>query len=519
VTAGYHVVLLKPGVQGGEAARIKRFTPQGAVLAAAPVALDDMLPVNIEKSRYSLPDDLYDAVAGIDKVVICDCDENSGKASITGRDVKNLLSTWMIYRNDFAESQRAYTTKVRLFNFDRDADFDLWEVENSRPSDLSYGRQQCGWVRKQDNDNYLIKDNKAMFLGRFYEPVHQAQLKSPQLKLNFTRFGGIIFTCYNAAVDNKYSWFLRTSDFEETRLQYEFDFSCQASRWHHIRMPFNAFRPVRADGVPLPEEEAAKYPLRREDVIQMGIAFRSNGEDINKEPRGNAINYFRLTFHSVKVFRTQTEPQVVLVGRQELGSSVEEEDEAEDDDQIEDDLFSFGEDDDLDSELKKAEAAAAAEIDELVKADAIQLRASDQAIGESDDDDYARLGRARTCAQAVAESGMAYTIIKVKGLNEHPGGKFPVRVRQASIRDPPLSQRHHASLGRLSRGDAAALVVSALTEPSCVNTELQAGESLQNGSKLVPEPSSSDLLTPSFEIGSTVEEDVKLYMKQLTPNR
>jgi len=517
VTAGYHVVLLKPGAQGGEVTRIKRFTPQGAVLAAAPVKLTEVSPVTVASQRFSLPDDLYDAVAGIDKMVLCDCDDE-GRTGITGRDVKNLLATWMMYRHDFAESQRAYTTKVRLFNFDREADFDLWDVESSQPSDMCYGLQSCTWSRCS------VYEKTAMFQGRFFEPVAQAQLRSPRLKLNFTRFGGIVFTCYNQGTDNKYSWFLRTSDFDETRVQYEFNFTCQASRWHHVRMPFNAFRPVRADGVPLPEEEAAKYPLRREDVVQMGIAFRLTGEDNLPEPAfgTNVWKKFRMRPQSVKVFRTQAEPQVVLVSKEDLKELDPEGDEEEEEEEAEEEMFSFTEDDDLAAEFRKAEQAAAAEIEELVRADAIQLRPEqdeEDADADADDLSYLKYGRPRSCAQAVAESGMAYTIIKVKGLNDHPGGKFPVSVRQASIREPPLSHRHHASLGRLSRGDAAELVVSSLTEPSCVNIELAAGESLHSSSQTIAEQGDSDLSSPAFEIASTVEEDVKQYMRQLTPNR
>ena len=65
---------------------------------------------------------------------------------------------------------------------------------------------------------------------------------------------------------------------EKTRVQYEFDFECeallsrifsaffqfselsavQATSWNYIRMPFNAFKAVRTDGVPLPEDVAGK---------------------------------------------------------------------------------------------------------------------------------------------------------------------------------------------------------------------------------------------------------------------
>lgn len=505
VTSGYHVVLLKPGTPGTGPERVERMLPQGAVLASASVAqvMDQV------QSKY-IPDDLYDAVAGIDKLVICQCDEEGGQAERLRVDtVMNVLACWQMYRNEFAEMQRSYTTKVRLFNFARETDFELWDVERQRPSDLCYGQQRCGWTR----NSY----GKAHFIGQFFEPLGQAQLKSPKLKLNFKRFSGLLVRVYNQAVDNRYSWFLRTSDFEETRLQYEFGFDCEASSWHTVRMPFNAFKPVRADGVPLPEDELENLPLRREDVVQMGVVVRTEGQ-ARPYGMGDALNYFSLALDSIKVFRTQAEPQVIYLGRQEdqgTKSSADEAGEAEEE-EAEEELF-FSDDSDLDedlSRLRKAEAEAAAEIEELVAA---------QPLPEADDEDDTTMEfferRPRSPMRAVIDSGLAYTIVKVTGLNDHPGGRYPVSVCQASVRVPPLSESYDA-LGSISRGDAAELVVSALTEPMCVNAEITAGETSRSGAAHAGEShTGSDLLTPTFEISSTMQEDVKAYLKQLTPNK
>lgn len=504
ISSGYHVVLLRVGEPGTGGARVERLLPQGAVLASAKV--DPVADMGEEVYYQNIPDALYDAVAGIDKLVICNCDKETNPANrLDAQFVKNVLACWQMYRSDFSDRQRAYTTKVRLFNFERETDFELWDLERFRPSDVCYGRQRGGWTRNSFGT--------GLFIGQFYEAIGQAQLKSPRLKLNFKRFSGLLVNIYNQAVDNKYAWFLRTSDFEETRLQYEFDFECEASSWHTVRMPFNAFRPVRADGVPLPEDEVGHQPLRREDVVQMGIVVRTEGK---ARPYGidGRLNYFSLAINNIQVFRRQAEPQVIYLGRQEdiPGRRVEEvvEEAPEEEDDFEEMFFSG--DSVLDESLIRAreteEEEVAAEIAELVKD---QPMPEPQPSQENEDMEFVE-GKPKTPVQAVIESGLAYTAVHIKGMNDHPGGRFPVSVHQADVSDPPLSNRF-GNMGTISRGDAAELVVSSLVEPMCVNAEMGAGESPRAN-----QPSSGSEAPPTFKISSTMQEDVKAYMKQLTPN-
>eukprot|EP00438_Fugacium_kawagutii_P016767 Skav231118 [mRNA] locus=scaffold7:49490:56109:- [translate_table: standard] len=143
------------------------------------------------QKRYlsDVPDSLYDAVSGVDKLVICDCDdpqENQGEV------VGNVLRAWQVYRQDFAENQRAFNGKVQIFNFKRETDFELWDLERNYPSDMCYGIQRAGWTRNERGT--------ALFVGQFFEAYGQCTLRSPVLKLNFSRFGGILIGVYNAAV-------------------------------------------------------------------------------------------------------------------------------------------------------------------------------------------------------------------------------------------------------------------------------------------------------------------------------
>jgi len=504
VTSGYHVVLLQPQAGGKGGARVERLLPQGTVLAKAQVDPISKGARGEEVSFDNIPDALYNAVAGIDKLVICNCDQETNPSKrLTTQFLTDVLACWQLYRFDFADKQRAYSTKVRLFNFDRETDFELWDLERQRPSDLCYGRQRCGWTRNSYGE--------ALFIGQFFDPIGQAQLKSPRLRLNFKRFSGLVVSVYNQAVSNKYSWFLRMSDFEETRLQYEFDFECEASTSNTVRMPFNAFRPVRADGVPLPEGEVGYEPLRREDVVQMGVTVRTEGK---VRPYGidGRLNYFSLAIFSIKVFRRQGEPQVIYLGRQQdLPSFGAEEgaEEGEEEEEEEEMIFSGDDLDETFLDLQKAEEEAEAEIAELVRDQPLP----EPKAGEDDDEMEFFEGRPKSPAQAVVQSGLAYTAVHVNGLNDHPGGRYAVSVHQASVHDAPLSNSF-SKIGTIARGDVAELAVSALVEPKCVNAEIAAGES-PRGQTVGQKPAG---LNPTFEIRSTLQEDVKAYMKQLTPN-
>jgi len=505
LTRGFHVVLFQPGNRDASKRSLKmqQQLPQGSVIAST-VAEVDISPVY----DCALPDDVYDAVAGADKLVICNCDSPEG--GISGQSVKNLLSAWQLYRYEFAERQRAFASKVQLFNFRRQTDFDLWELEGSlsqASTDQSYGSQKAGWTRNSQGE--------ALFIGQFWEPYGQALLRSPLLKLNFKRFSGLVVRGYNQAQPAKYTWFLRTRDFEETRIQYEFDFECEASRWHNVRMPFNAFRPRRADGAELPEDlEAAALPMDRGEVVQMGLIVRTGDPDL-KAPGGKRIAPWSLALSWVRVFRSQAEPQVIYIGRSEeidQRKSVMQDEltEEEADEQDWEEAF-FMEDADFEEEFRKMqarEAEAAARIDELVSVG--PMEESSLAAIQSEDGDSTRVPRGP--AQSVLDSGLAYTLVAVNKFNEHPGGRFPVSVRQASLRAPPLTDVT-GGLGGISRGDAAELVVSALMEPACVNAELMAGEALP-GDKMGDEMGKLS----TFQIGSTMQKRVKDYLKQLTPN-
>lgn len=521
VTSGYHVVLLKFGEDGQP--RAQRMLPQGAVLSTvtanrryAPIVPD------IGDQNTLIPMDLYEAVAGVDKVVACFSDEVGESQRMMAQELKNILSCWQCYRYDFAESQRAYSSKVTLFRLLRDTDFELWNVEQQFPSDMRYGLQFAMWKKNllprysapeegAEQGRKIYKEAQTWFHSGFYEPLGQVVLNSPKLRLNFTKFSGILIRVHNKDFDNKYSFFLRTEDFEESRVQYEVDFECKANTSHAVRMPFHAFKPVRVDGVSLPEHEAAARPLDRSQVVQIGIVVRT-GEDAKPLGEGESVySRHKISLETVHAFRVQAEPQVVYIGRDsESGIGLAHEATEVDDDE---DTFDFSDVDFTEEELRKekAEEAAGRELEAFDGLDPSN-------DNEEDLDFFDEDMRPLTPMQAVLESGLAYTIVKVKGFNEHPGGKYPVHVEQDSIHTMPLAASHD-ELRPVSRGDAAELAVAALTEPTCVNTELFIGEARREGAEAAAPAHARAPAAASFEISSTVKEDVSKHLKQLMPNR
>lgn len=531
VNNGVHVVSVRPGV-----------TP--AVLDALKKSGSTNMKL-VEESLFNftsyagtpdpVPAKLYDAVTGIDKFVICACDKEElaeqppGSLPI-GKIVSSALSTWQRYRLEFADLQKAYATKVRLFDFSRATDRRIFSIEWVKETDLRYGWSRCGWA--------VDKFGKGLFIGWFHQEVGQCLLKSQTLKLNFKRFSGLMLNCYNQSRRNEFSFFLRNKDFEETRVQFEYDFTLLPSRWHHVRMQFNAFRPRRVDGAELPPEEAVKFELDRAGVIQMGIVIRTKG--MYRKYAEGRNNYFSLHLSRIQAYRTQAEPQVILVqniadgagtnpwcGGQDLGWELEPEEESGE--ALESDFsssFSYS-DETLaeDVRRRKREEKEAeklqAELREVERKEAEAASAAAAAQG-------LELPRTRTAAQAVMTSGLSFSIISVNGLNQHPGGQYPLHIHQIPVSAPHLSVSSPVrGLSGVSRADVAELVVSALSQPSCVNTEIVAGE--PGGDVPLPpeeaegeeKPETSfqiDVRKPILQIRSTAEEDVKKYLKQLVAN-
>eukprot|EP00434_Breviolum_minutum_P004444 symbB.v1.2.003917.t1/scaffold210.1/size302740/8 len=176
---------------------------------------------------------------------------------------------------------------------------------------------------------------------------------------------------------------------------------------------------------------------------------------------GDRLNYFSLAIDFVKAVRAQKEPQVVYVGNADQAIPTQ------------------------------AEATEGSE-------------SSTKTRGPWD----GLYTRPKTSAEAVLRSGVAFTMLRVKGLNEHPQGKFPVVLHQAPLERPHLSFDTQ-NVGSISRGDVAALLVSAMSEPNCVNAEIMAGEPAGDSVGEVE----------GTVITNTLQEDVKSYLKQLEPNK
>lgn len=250
----------------------------------------------------------------------------------------------------------------------------------------------------------------------------------------------------------------------------------------------------------------------------MGVVHRLKEQDKLSKMKGDVAGAWSFGPKWVKAMRLQPEPQVVYLGPEAQETVIEESLPGETEEEDEQDEFAFDDSlfgENLDEELAKmeeAEAAAAAELDELGSLSVFERVENDQ---DTLDELQELTRKPISPVEAVINSGLAYTIMKVNGLNEHPGGKYPISVIQSPPTRPPLSTGGGEAVGRISRGDAAELVVSALMEPSCVNAELTVGEASPGKRRLLGD--GREEVPADFRISSTLQENVKDYLKRLAP--
>jgi len=495
ILKGYHVVLLEDIGKRRRKYKWKIFRSvgrdtQGGIVAAVRANTQDIEWM----TNYSddVPEDLYNAVAGVDKMIICACDQDS--KSPTYSQLRGILAAWKEYKRDFSECNRSQASTLTLFSFKDEVSRSLWAVETRNPSDSCYGAQYAVWERNPNTGN------AAMLQGTFFEDEAQTTLLSPTLRLNFKSFSALMLNVYSypdaGETSTTFSFILRTEDFESTRVQYEFEFTV-GEGYQTVRMPFAAFKAVRADGVEVPADEA--QPLQRTSVTQLGVVKRNSRrvfyDDIGKKNRGER---FLLDILRIGVSKIQVEPDVVYMGPLPDGQDVEE---ASDEKEEEEEM----------SYAAQYEAMLAAEKAAEEELETVMAMADESATAGIEVRRRSRKGV--DPKRALIDSGLVYTILHMNGVNNHPGGKYPLTMSQLPVDAAPLSGHTRVPHAKfISRGDAAELAMSSLTEPACRNAEVFVGE-------LSPNVSSSESdMGPFHEMGPTSQDDVGSYLKKLSPS-
>lgn len=362
--------------------------------------------VDVVVGNLDDPASLAGAVAGVDKIIYCAAARSPEDVELIDcKGINNVLSTWQDSR--FADYGRAEATKRTLFKFKRAGDRALWQLEDP-PKRVAL---------------LTNKFNNTVLVGTATNTYGNIGAYSAPLSLNLLKFSGVVLRVLGDGSD--FVFVVRSSAYDDG-IEHQLTFATEPGvdnrgKWVTLRLPFANFKPYRGGvEVPLtPETE-----LRRDDIRQFGVAFCHT-------PGGNPKFYIALDY--LKVYRQQTEPEVVL----------------------------------LSSSAIPTDAAAAPDAPPPHGADADAAELSSpywKARGEL----------------AVKSSGLHYTIIRVDSYSEAPGGSRAIDMRQSDV-----------GVGAISRADVAELCVSTLLDPRARNVVAYASQSKYAPSALSPDQSLS----------------------------
>ncbi|CAM9900743.1 unnamed protein product, partial [Phaeothamnion confervicola] len=199
-----------------------------------------------------------------------------------------------------------------------------------------------------------------------------------------------------------YKVIVRTDLYASAGIQFEANIQTQPNRWLTHRLPFSDFEPYK-DGELVSGESTAA--LDRRNIQQLGVAYYRRPAD------GGG---FILSLDYIKVYRTQLEPEFIYVSSASMPPG--------------------------------APGATPEAIEPLRTSDP---KAYVSARGE----------------KVLRESGLTYTIVRIKGYNNAPGGIQAIRLQQDK-----------QDLGLISRADLAEILVNSLLDPRACNLAFYASQ-------------------------------------------
>ncbi|CAM9823965.1 unnamed protein product [Chrysoparadoxa australica] len=193
-----------------------------------------------------------------------------------------------------------------------------------------------------------------------------------------------------------YRLIVRDEQFASDGIQFETSLPTVPNKWKTHRIPFSSLKPTReGDGTDMSEQ----YQLDKRKIRQLGVAY-------NRRPTDPSA--FLLSMDYIKAYRTQLEPEFVYISSARVPALAGLETERERE------LF-------LEMNPKAFYCAA----------------------GE----------------EALRNSGLAYTIVRVESFNNAPGGVQAVNIQQG-LED---------YISDIARADVADICVSCLLDPSAAN--------------------------------------------------
>jgi uncharacterized protein YbjT (DUF2867 family) len=402
---------------------------------------------------------LLDAMEDVDKVVFVASSDDPEREELGLRNILRALQDTRTFTYGGAEA-----TKLSLFKFRRDADFQSWRVE-SADDEVSERLARAGlvvrpsityWKRSDTHrngvfvgtvfDTYLgsatvscrFADAPAPDLESPGQPVAEPTASigagaedgtddgSRESALDLGEYSGIILK--GNGDGQKYTMLIRTAQYDEDGLEYQHDFKTRSKGFTTARLPFSGFRPFR-HGKPLALSGAPE--LDRRAVVGMGIAFFP----IRNDP-ANCEGNFYLSFAHIKAYRERDEPEIVYLSG---GAAADE--------------LAVGDAAKMDAPASGNAAGAAAG-------------------GKSSllDAATARRESSANCERVVRSSGLTYFIVRPAKLDNLPGGVRRLVFSQGA----PADATAH---GSVARADVAEVVVRSLLDPRACNVACTLSES------------------------------------------
>jgi hypothetical protein len=323
---------------------LQGFRVRALVRNLVPETLDE-LGTGCEYVKADLldKDSLLEAVYGVDKVISAISDDSGHEAEA----VSNLLKAFQDAR--FLEFGRRDSAKVTIFKFNKPRHFSLWTCSENRQTAVvaAGGREQSipdqnalgntnpsvlsNASGKGINDNARLRDplsytffemndfGNAVFRGKIRDVYRgQAEVFTTSFSekpLNFRGFSGIILRCLGDG--QRYSLVIRTKSGMDRGVQFISTFStAPARKWITVRLAFPDFLPQRlVDGILLRGEIRDATVFDFSEITQVGLQYeaRENFSLASLGVSNSGAGSFSLTVDYMKAFRTQDEPEFILL--------------------------------------------------------------------------------------------------------------------------------------------------------------------------------------------------------------
>ena len=316
---------------------------------------------------------LLDAMEDVDKIVFV-ASSSEPDAELEG--LQNVVRAFHDTRTFMYGEAEA--TKLNLFKFRKDSDFDRWNIEREKGSPV--GLQQVmleGDNKAPSNPNTAVAywkrsttegiDN-AIFVGRVFDtflgsavascdfaprpagpstpgttpgqralaegevPAGELETFAPAGRLivaedekaqdvadeslNFGEYSGLVLKAIGDG--QRYTMIVRTPLWAETGVEYHADFASRNGSFVVARLPFSNFKP-HVNGVPVTAMRGEAIPeLDRRQVVGLGLAFFPQRNDPDR-----CDGAFYLSLSHIKTYRRRDEPEIVYLSDASVTNNAE----------------------------------------------------------------------------------------------------------------------------------------------------------------------------------------------------